>query len=71
SSLPGWLQPLAKVVPLRFAYDGVRAALFRGAGWGQDVLVLLGFSLVLLPLAVWVFGRALRLAARQGSLGQY
>jgi len=71
SSLPGWLQPLAKIVPLRFAYDGVRAALFRGAGWGQDVLVLLGFSLVLLPLAVWVFGRALRLAARQGSLGQY
>ncbi|MFY9578444.1 MAG: ABC transporter permease [Gaiellaceae bacterium] len=71
SALPGWLEPLGKILPLRFAYDGVRAALFRGEGWGVDVLVLLGFSVVMVPLAVWIFGRALRFAARQGSLGQY
>jgi ABC-2 type transport system permease protein len=71
SSLPGWLQPFGRVLPLRFAYDGARAALFRGDGWLQDALVLVGFGAVMLPLAVWVFGFALRTAARQGSLGQY
>jgi ABC-2 type transport system permease protein len=71
STLPDWLEPLGKIVPLRFAYDGVRAALFRGEGWGVDVLVLLGFSVVMVPVAVWIFGRALRFAAHQGSLGQY
>ena len=71
SALPDWLEPLAKILPLRFAYEGVRAALFEGEGWGVDVLVLLGFGVVGVPLAVWVFARALRFAARQGSLGQY
>jgi ABC-2 type transport system permease protein len=71
SSLPDWLEPVGRILPLRFAYDGVRAALFQGDGWGMDALVLLGFGLVMLPLAVLVFGRALRRAARQGSLGQY
>ena len=71
SSLPGWLEPLARVLPLRFAYDGARAALFRGDGWAQDALVLVGFSVVMVPIAVWLFGWALRTAARQGSLGQY
>jgi len=71
SALPDWLEPLAKILPLRFAYEGVRAALFVGEGWGVDVLVLLGYGVVGVPLAVWVFARALRFAARQGSLGQY
>jgi ABC-2 type transport system permease protein len=71
SALPDWLEPVGKVLPLRFAFDGVRAALFRGEGWGSDFVVLLVFSIVGLPVAIAIFGRALRIGQRAGSLGQY
>jgi ABC-2 type transport system permease protein len=71
SSLPGWLAAIGEVLPLRFAYDGAREALFKGSGWGPEVLTLVGFTVVGLPLAIWVFGRALDWARRAGSLGQY
>ncbi len=71
SSLPGWLEPFGKVLPLRFAFDGVRAALFRGEGWETDFFVLLGFSVFGLAVAIAIFDRALRVSRRTGSLGQY
>ena len=36
SVLPEWLQPLADLVPLRYALDGARDALFAGSGWEGD-----------------------------------
>jgi ABC-2 type transport system permease protein len=71
SELPGWLESISALVPLRYAYDGVRDAIFLGEGWGADVLILGGFAIVGLPLALWIFSRALRAARRAGSLGQY
>lgn len=71
SALPGWLEPVGRVLPLRFAFDGVRAALFRGEGWASDFVVLFLFSIVGLPVAIALFGRALRIGRRAGSLGQY
>lgn len=71
SALPDWLEPLGRVLPLRFAFDGVRAALFRGEGWGRDFLVLLSFSVVGLAAAIAVFGRALDASKKAASLGQY
>ena len=69
--LPSWLQPLGDVVPTRFAYDGLRAALFRGDGWDDDVLALLAFASVCIPAGVWFGGRALEFTRRRGSLSQY
>jgi ABC-2 type transport system permease protein len=71
SSLPGWLQPLGKVLPLRFAFDGVRSALFTGESWEDDFLVLLAYALVGVPIAVAAFKRSLAFVKRQGSLAQY
>ena len=71
SVLPGWIQPLAKISPPRFALDGMRSALYRGTGWGEDAIVLALLALLTLPLAVWIFDRALRFAERTGSLAQY
>ena len=71
SVLPGWLEAIGKVVPPRFAFDGLRHALYRGSGWEGDALVLAGFAAVTLPVAVWLFARALRYARRSGSLAQY
>lgn len=71
SVLPGWLQPLGHVVPTRYAFDGVRAALFQGRGWAGDALALLAFAAVALPLAVWMFDRALGRAKASGTLAEY
>ncbi|WP_341718065.1 ABC transporter permease [Micromonospora sp. FIMYZ51] len=65
--LPPVLQPLAEPLPSRLALDGLRAAV-SGADWTGDALALLGIALVLLPPSIWVFGRALRLAAKRGIL---
>ena len=69
--LPGWLEFLGKLMPTRFIFDGMRAALFAGTGWGRDALVLLGYSLVGLPIALWGFARAVAYAKRIGSLAEY
>jgi ABC-2 type transport system permease protein len=66
--LPGWLQPLADVLPTTFAFDGVRAALYRGEGWAMPAVELGAFSAVGLPVAIGVFRLALDLARRLGSL---
>jgi ABC-type multidrug transport system permease subunit len=69
--LPGWLEFLGKLLPTRFIFDGVRAALFQGAGWGEDALALLAYSAIGLPLALWAFSRAVQHARRRGSLAEY
>jgi ABC-2 type transport system permease protein len=69
--LPGWLEFIGKLLPTRFIFDGVRAALFTGTGWGTDALVLLAYSVVGLPLALWAFSRALGYSRRRGTLAEY
>jgi ABC-2 type transport system permease protein len=71
SVLPGWLEPLASIVPPRYAFDGLRKALYEGGGWWGDALVLLAFSAVMVPVAIWLFERALHHGRRAGSLAQY
>ena len=71
SVLPDWLEPLAELVPLTYAFDGVRAALFEGSGWESDVLALGLWALVLWPLGLAAFAGALAYAKRAGSLAQY
>jgi ABC-2 type transport system permease protein len=71
SVLPDWLQPIAKVAPTRFSFDGLRSALFGGGDWGTDVLVLCAYAVVLVPAALWAFDAALRWAKRAGSIAEY
>jgi ABC-2 type transport system permease protein len=71
SVLPSWLQPLADAVPLRYALDGTRDALFTGSGWEGDAAVLAVWAVVLWPLALLAFDRAGAFARRAGSLSEY
>ncbi len=71
SVLPSWLEPLGKVVPTRFAFDGLRSALYVGSDWADDALALAGFTIVCLPIALWLFSKALEWGRRRGSLSQY
>ncbi len=69
--LPDWLEPVGRAMPMRFAFDGVRAALFRGEHWEHDVLVLLALGLVLAPVALTAFALALRRTKSAGTLSEY
>ena len=71
SVLPGWIEAVGKVLPTRFAFDGFRSALFEGSGWENDALMLAAFSVVALPVAIWLFDRGMHLARRWGTLAQY
>jgi ABC-2 type transport system permease protein len=71
SVLPDWLESIGKLVPTRFAFDGLREALYKGSGWENDAFVLLLFGLVLFPASTWLFSKALAWARRRGSLSQY
>lgn len=65
---------ISRVLPATYGLDGIRRVLIQGEGFSQvrDPLVtLLLFLAVLLPFSLWVFGRAVRRAKREGSLIQY
>ena len=71
SVLPGWVEAIGKVMPTRYAYDGLRAALYTGSGWERSALILVAIAVASLPIAIWCFERAIALSRRSGSLGQY
>lgn len=69
--LPGWAGALGALLPTRFALDGMRRALFSGGGWGGDLAALVVTALILLPIAVALFGATLNTIKRTGTLPQY
>jgi ABC-2 type transport system permease protein len=69
--LPGWLEWAGRAVPFRFAYDGVRAALFQGRDWEMDALVLVAFGVASAPIALGLFALAFRQAKNAGTVSEY
>lgn len=69
--LPGWLEALARVVPLTYALEGLRQAVLVGAPLSRlwkETLALCGFALVLWPLALLSFSWTLRRLKATGTL---
>jgi ABC-2 type transport system permease protein len=65
---------LSFINPSTHGLDGIRAVLIQGKGLsevGTPLVTLLVFLVVLLPFSLWVFGRAIKRAKREGSLIQY
>jgi len=69
--LPGWMQVLAHLSPATYVLDGVRAGLTNGVPpteLGRDIWPLIILGIVLIPFALWAFGRAELHAKRTGKL---
>ncbi|MGB2593060.1 MAG: ABC transporter permease [Candidatus Acidiferrum sp.] len=69
--LPDWLQLVARLNPVTYALDAMRAALLGGAGFHavwRPLLILLLFGVVLLPLSMAVFAWSLRRTKTTGTL---
>jgi ABC-2 type transport system permease protein len=65
---------VSRILPSTYGLDGIRRVLIEGQGLSQTrepLLTLFIFLAVLLPFSLWVFGRAVRRAKREGSLIQY
>jgi len=72
--LPGWMEVAARLFPLRYTLDAMRRALILGeplSAMGPEALVLLLFSVVLLPLGLFAFVLAVRIAKRTGTMAQF
>lgn len=68
------LGSISRILPPTYGLDGIRRVLIEGQGFSQvrePLFTLLVFLAVLLPFSLWVFGRAVRRAKREGSLIQY
>jgi ABC-2 type transport system permease protein len=65
---------VSRLLPPTYGLDGIRRVLIEGQGLvevSEPLLTLSLFFVVLLPFSLWVFGRAVRRAKREGSLIQY
>ena len=75
--LPAWLRWLSWLLPQTYVISALRhllmpqGELLPGASIGQAVLGLSVFVLIGLPLALWVFGRAMEAGRRMGVLSGY
>lgn len=71
SVLPQWLQWVARIIPVTYSLEGMRAAVLAGAGWSRiwpSVAALLVFATILLPVSFAVFAWALRRTKVTGTL---
>jgi ABC-2 type transport system permease protein len=68
------LAGVSRILPTTYGLDGIRRVLIEGKGLAEvrePLMTLFIFLAVLLPFSLWVFGRAVRRAKREGSLIQY
>ncbi len=71
SILPHSLRVLARLIPVTYSLEGMRAALLGGAGWRDlwpSIAALLIFAAILIPLSFLVFAWALRRTKVTGTL---
>jgi ABC-2 type transport system permease protein len=72
--LPGWLRAFSHLLPATYSLNALRQILLQGAPladvW-QNLAILLGFTLVLLPVGLVAFRYAVRWAKNDGSLSHF
>ncbi len=74
SILPHWVQKISYLFPVTYSLEGMRLALLKGHPLNQltsIILILTAFSVVLLPVSLFVFNYAVRRAKIDGSLNHY
>lgn len=71
---PVWLKKLSFFIPLTHSLEGMRMCLLKGSSFYDiriNILFLLVFSIIMLPLSVVVFKYAIKKAKIEGSLIKY
>jgi ABC-2 type transport system permease protein len=75
SVLPDWVQHISYVLPVTYALEGMRLSLLKGNSLGElffpNIMPLILFSCVMMPLSVVFFSYAVKRAKIEGSLSHY
>ena len=75
--LPDWLEPVSLLLPHTHVINSLRRVLMpagdamAGLSLGTTLLILGGFSVVFMPVALWLFGRGLEYGRKLGVLSGY
>jgi ABC-2 type transport system permease protein len=75
--LPTWLRPLSFLVPHTYVIAAFRRSLMPGGGQlpglelSGALLALLAFNVLVFPLALWLYGRAMEYGRKLGVLSGY
>jgi ABC-2 type transport system permease protein len=75
--LPAWLRSFSWLIPHTYVIQALRRVLMpqgsvlEGPSAGQAMIALLGFAIVLYPIAMWLFGRTLEYGRKIGALSGY
>lgn len=72
--LPKFLQYISNIFPIIYAIRSIELAVYKGANLNMlfsDIILLLIFSVILVPLSILSFKFALNRARKQGNLIQY
>lgn len=71
---PPWLRIISYLLPFTYALRALRGALMEGASLAElatDIIILLGFAAVFLPLSFWALRFAIRRMKETGELVHY
>ncbi len=71
STLPHWMQPISKLLPPSFVFEGMRSILAGGAYGGSGLMWGAGLAALYIVLASWFFSFIHRHAIRTGLLARY
>ncbi len=74
SILPDWLQIIARIFPITYTLEAMRKALLTSATFSEllpEIIALSIFSIILLPLSLYIFKYSVRRAKIDGSLTHY
>ena len=72
--MPQWLQQLSRLIPITYSLDGMRRALLSDASFQEimpDIIALIIFSIILIPLSLLIFRYAVHRAKVDGSLAHF
>ncbi len=72
--LPDWVQKFSYLLPITYSLEGMRLALLQGYTLRElfpSIIPLLIFTIIMLPISIWVFKYAVKKAKVDGSLIKY
>jgi len=71
ATLPAWMQPVARLLPPAYVFEGMRAVVARGAAPGAPLALGAALAAVDIVLACWIFARVHRYAVKTGLIARY
>ena len=72
--MPGWLQKVSLVIPIRYSLDALRLTMLEGYSLvmvARPLITLTAIVTVLLPASLWLFAATIQKGRKEGTLIEY